>query len=190
MDSTQIPPAHHHPDSPPPPEKLKHKASIGAFFSHILRMPKWHKTLLTLATLMLGVGAAGQLSTAVSGEPPPSADGTLKASSDEDLPAWQRYSPAMTRTGGGFIVAFVVGWISRIFVKTMALLASAGAAVFVALSYFNVFNLDLSKAEKQYESGIAWVSDQGERLGKSLLTHVPASASTVVGAFCGFKRKK
>jgi uncharacterized membrane protein (Fun14 family) len=152
-------------------------------------MPKWHKTLLTLATLMLGVGAAGQMSTAMSGEPP-AANGTLKTLSDEDLPAWQRYSPAMARTGGGFIVAFVVGWISRIFVKTMALLASAGAAVFLALSYFNVFNLDLSKAEKKYESGVAWVTDQGERVSKSLMTHVPASASTVLGAFCGFKRKK
>jgi uncharacterized membrane protein (Fun14 family) len=169
------------------PSKPRHKASVGAFVSHILRMPKLHKMLLTLAMLMLGAGAAGQVAARVAQRPDPAtSSSTLVA----DQPAWQRHAPAMTRTGAGFIIAFVVGWISRIFVKTMALVASAGAAIFVGLSYFNVFNLDLSKAEKHYQSGVAWVSDQGERVTKSLMSHAPASASTVLGVFCGFKRKK
>src|SRR4051812_49395210 len=174
-------------ENPNPETRPGQKASFRSFLEHCLRMPKWHKTFLTLAVMMLGVGGAGQLATAVSASP---GSGATAPALVVDQPAWQRHAPAITKSGFSFIAAFVIGWLSRIFLKTVAMVASLGVALFAGLSYLNVFNIDLTKAEKKYDSGVAWVKDQGERGFKAVSNHIPGSASGALGMFVGFKRKK
>jgi len=101
----------------------------------------------------------------------------------------QRFSPWLTRVGFTFIVGFVVGWAFRAFIKIMSMIASLALAVVLALSYFGVLNVDFSSAEKQYESAMSWVTDQASRAAKTILNHIPGSASSFAGMFIGFRRK-
>jgi len=98
-------------------------------------------------------------------------------------------APHATHIGVSFIVGFILGWAFRVFVKTMAMIAALATALFFGLSYFNVMNIDLSKAEKQYDSGKTWLVDQAGRLKDAVKTHLPSSGATFLGLFVGFRRK-
>ncbi len=99
------------------------------------------------------------------------------------MPKWA------TRAGIGFIAGFVIGWIFRAFLKTMLLVSVLCGGLFLALSYFNILNLDLTKARTQYESGMSWVSDQGTRLKDASLRHIPSGVPALFGGFLGMRRK-
>jgi uncharacterized membrane protein (Fun14 family) len=182
-----------------------------AFAHHLVQMPHWHKGLLVLATLLLGVGAAGQLVTTL--RPPPSqqpvtlekqdtpgapgqshfvtSTGTTPGTADTTAPPpslRERVSPWLTHVGLSVLVGFIVGWVFRAFLKMMSLIALAIIAVMAALSYFHVLNVDLSAARQEYASTMAWATDQAQHLGRAILNHVPGSTSSVVGFFIGFRR--
>src|SRR5690349_15387304 len=136
----------------------QHLPPAKAFAHHVIHMPRWHKGLLTLATLLLGLGAVGQVVTAMRPSPPPvtlekqdssAAPGQshlLNSSNDNgptNAPAAEpnpqpslreRVSPWLTHVGLSVLVGFVLGWVFRAFIKMMSLIALAIISVMAALS--------------------------------------------------------
>jgi len=188
------------------------------FFGDVFSMPVWQKLTLGVAALLGGTGVAGQtyshynaappgpLQTQVQTDntfPPPANSheivGTVKtpedsapASPTEPQPApsfFEQNAPAMTRVGLSFVGAFIIGWAFRVFVKAMLLITVLGAALLMGLSYFHVVNVDFSEARTKYADSIAWVADQAAKLRDAAVAHLPASGSSMVGLFVGFRKK-
>ena len=171
-------------------------------------MPLWHKAMLALAAVLLGGGVAGQVSGWFAGDSSAASSGTTinapnsshfigPANSPESsggavaaAPSWrERISPWMSKVGLSFIVGLVVGWVFRAFLKVMSLLGGALLAILLALSYFNVLNIDMTAAREQYASTMAWATDQAHHLAKAILNHLPGSTSSFLGLFVGFRRR-
>ena len=179
---------------------------VREFFAHLVKMPRWHKTVLMLATVLAIAGLVGQVSTKFSPatttlpKSSPGPAGASHAFTPSDSPQdssrtpisptlAQRLSPSMMHIGLGLLGGFIVGWAFRAFIKMMALITLAGVVILTLLSYFNVLNVDLTAAENQFRSSTSWVSDQASRLKDVALAHIPGSASTFAGMFLGFRRK-
>jgi len=187
---------------------------VTRFFGDVFRMPVWQKVILGIAALVGAAGVAGQVHkhltppatqpAAVTTVDPslPNAHGFVGAhtqASPEAAPAaaepsaapsvFEQYSPAMSRVGLSFVGAFVIGWAFRVFVKAMILVTVLGVALLLGLSYFHVVNVDFSAARTKYGDSIAWITDQAVKLRDAALEHLPASGSSMVGLFVGFKKK-
>src|SRR5262249_54442933 len=134
---------------------------------HVLTMAGWQKSLLTLATIVFGAGLAGQGVGVARHKAPANATTPTAANSRgivtaENPPpeqsaapeqkAWyEKLSPKATAVGLTFLVGFIIGWAFRVFVKMMMMISALAIAIFAGLSYFNVMNVDMSKAEQKYE---------------------------------------
>lgn len=185
---------------------------VRQFGAHLLEMPRWHKTVLVLALAATAIGLLRQTARRIGAEesPPPAGQapnanppatphtpGSGFVHSDApptaapaNPPAAAEPSPWLSRAGISLIAGFVIGWLFRAFVKTMAILTAAVAALFVLLSYANVMNVDLTTAHRESDTAAAWVSDQGSRLAHGLANHLPSSTSGALGMFMGFRRRR
>jgi uncharacterized membrane protein (Fun14 family) len=168
-------------------------AQSTSILSHVFSMPSWHKMVLTISMLFAGGGTLGSAVDYFS--PDQSAQVTTQPS-EASPPApekpWltHKVSPWAMRVGLACIGGFVIGFIFRLFLKIMTLLTLAVMTILVALSYFNVMNIDFTAVEKKYESGAAWVTGQAEIASKKLASHLPGSGSGFLGMFMGFRRRK
>jgi uncharacterized membrane protein (Fun14 family) len=93
------------------------------------------------------------------------------------------------RIGLTFLGAFAIGYAFRTFIKTMAILSALAVSVMVALSYFNVFNVDLTAVEQSWQTHGEWVTTQATRLKDALWAYLPSSTTAFVGFFVGMLRK-
>ena len=198
-----------HPDSPPADSRPR-RAPVKEFVRDVAHLPPWQKKLFLLAGALAVFGLIGQASTRVAKAPaenPPQvtfpADGPAPRSGfapgsapppaaetapEERDPSFaERHSPWASRVGVGFMGGFVIGWLFRAFLKTMALVTAAGAAIFWGLAHFDV--IDVQLAEERFKSTTSWVSAQAERLKDDAMKLVPSSASSVFGMFLGFRRR-
>ena len=178
--------------------------------TQIRTMPKWHKRVLSLGLLCAALGAAGwvagkvgqrsveQAAASADGPSAPAGSSSLLTRSNAPqtaaTPAEEdgfvvRVSPKMMRIGASLIVGFIVGFLFRMFVKTMLLVTLVLGGTFFALTYFNVVNVDLTSAQQTYDGAREWLTDQATRLKDVILAHLPSSASGGVGAFIGFRRR-
>jgi uncharacterized membrane protein (Fun14 family) len=177
-------------DNDPNHSPGKAEQHMRSFFSHLLKMPAWHKTVMTLAVFLASAGVVGQVAGYLDRtNSSATTQGATLARSDNDVkepPFWQRVSPGATKAGLGCIAGFVVGWLARVFFKTIALVTTLGLSLIAGLSYFKV---DTSGVEARYKSAMAWVSDQGDRVYTAAKEHMPG-ASSLLGMFMGFRRKK
>ena len=183
---------------------------LSKLASHIWQMKRWQRVLFTPSVALFGAGSVGQIM-AYFKDPPPTVVKTDNPESqlpgaspklmDQRAPATstanepeptfrQRFSPWAIRIGGSFIVGFILGVAMRIFLKITALALVLGIGLLMALSYFNVLNIDLSSAKTKYEDSVHWVNDQAKRVKEAAQSHLPSSGSSLVGAFAGFRRKK
>jgi uncharacterized membrane protein (Fun14 family) len=170
---------------------------------HTLRMPRWHKVLLTMALVVAAVGASGQVVAYFSPSPAAQTSGPATprgsslvgdSTSSEQATAtpktWvQEHSPQLTKLGGTFLVGFIVGWIFRAFIKIASILLIGALLIALGLSYFGAINLDFSTASEQYQSAVAWLTDQGRRIAEAVMAHLPNSTSGFLGMFIGFRRR-
>lgn len=100
----------------------------------------------------------------------------------------QRMAPQLTRIGGSFLVAMILGTIFRMFIKTAAIVTVAAAGLFFLLTYYNVLEIDTAGMQAQYKSAAGWVSAQAGRLKDVALAFLPSSTSAAAGFFVGLKR--
>jgi uncharacterized membrane protein (Fun14 family) len=199
--------------STPQPGSRGSSASLKA---QIRTMPKWHKLVLSLGLLCASLGAAGWVTGKVAqrsvdeaaagagGASVPqgssnflrSTDPARRADAAPDVAGTEpeqgfvlRISPKVMRVGVSLLVGFIVGFLFRMFVKTMLLVTLVIGGIFFALTYFNVVNVDLTSAQQTYDGAREWLTDQATRLKDVVLAHLPSSASGGVGAFIGFRRR-
>ena len=99
------------------------------------------------------------------------------------------HSPWLTRTGLSFVLAFIIGWAFRAFIKAMAIVTALGVGAMLLLSHFRVINIDFSAAEQHYATAMQWLGDQALRLKDAAMAHLPASTSGAFGLFVGLRKK-
>jgi len=171
-------------------------------------MPVWHKKVLLLGVVLAIVGFGGQVlgyfaRSSSSATPRTTANTDVPNSSsafdtrsarpaetDVQPPVswWQKLSPRATRIGVSLVIGFIVGFLFRAFLKTMATITAVIVAILLALSYFNVLNIDFSAAREHYQSAAHWLSDQALRLKDLAVAHIPSGAAGFFGLFLGMRR--
>ncbi len=186
---------------PAPKAHLAHLLAL--FFGHLLSLPRWQKTLLALAAF---AGGAGLVVRATSPQPavttsPSSSAAPLRSAphsgafdTNSNTPvepdiapppsAPAKSAPWYGRVGISIVLGFILGWITRLFVKLTALIAALFATALGALSYFHIANVDLTAAAStEYKTASAWVTDQADRLKKVALAHIPSTSGGFVGIY-------
>ncbi len=96
--------------------------------------------------------------------------------------------PAM-RIGVSILAGFVLGWLFRAFIRTVAFFALLGAAVLGALSWFRVVNIDMSSAQGEYATAMHWLYAQATLLKHAVIAHLPSTGGGTLGAFLGLRRR-
>jgi uncharacterized membrane protein (Fun14 family) len=183
------------------------------FLAHLITMPGWHKAVLVVGALLAFGGGIGRIAGATrqpanapASQPqqsatdapkssfagdstPPAADKPLEAQREPDGSLLIRLSPHAMAIGLSLVAGFLIAWVFRAFLKTMALLALVVTGGLFALSYFGVLNVDLSSAKQEYTSVIHWLGDQAGRLKDVAMAHLPSSGGGAVGAWLGLRRR-
>jgi uncharacterized membrane protein (Fun14 family) len=173
-------------------------------------MPRWHKAVLVMGVVLALAGGAGWVMgrngndggarVTTTGSPAPAgsskfiddsgAGGSPVATDRETAPnIISRLSPNATRIGVSVLAGFVLGWLFRAFLKTMAFFLMLAIAILAALSYFGVLNVDFTSAREHYASALHWLGDQTTRLKDVVISHLPSSGGGALGAFLGFRRR-
>jgi len=120
---------------------------FGSFFRHLLIMPVWHRHVLLLAMIVAGVGFVGHVRQQFFGSAPtPSASQngvaqTTNSQSPDANPQPWYLSPRMLGIGGSVLGGFIIGWIARMFLKMVAMIAVVIGAILFGLSYLHVMNM-------------------------------------------------
>lgn len=188
-------------------------APRSGFIGSLTSMPFWQKAVLGAAMTLGIAGAGAQLASGPTPPPPPAptapetssaapegsrgfvagqpqATPTQQQQAPQPEPTWvQSVSPVATKSGLGFVGAFLIGWAFRVFIKTMAVITALGVAILFALSYFNVINIDMSAAKQQWSSVSEFLTTQAGNLKDLLITHLPASSASAAGFTVGLCRK-
>lgn len=135
-------------------------------------------------------GFVGSNSTGTSTDPTPS-QRTVTTTTPAPAPdGWvAKLSPETTRVGGSVVAGFVVGWLFRAFLKTMAFLALLAGAGLFALSYFGVINVDMTAVREGSASAVQWLTSQADRFKDVIVSHLPSTGGGALGAFLGFRRR-
>jgi len=165
------------------------------FISDLFRLPRWQKTILTLALVAVGYGWAHQTyhtltdpapaptQTSSPGPNSVSPDQSTTSSAPSALARWSR------RAGTSLLIAFIVGWVFRTFLKIMSTLTAAIVAAFCLLSYFNIMNIDMTAVEKKSTTATAWITDQGSRLRHAAMSHVHSTLGGILGLAMGARKR-
>ena len=174
-------------------------------------MPRWKKTLIGVSLVLALVGAGAQIAGGIGGrnvkneaaaeavrETPQGASGFVATSNRESAETpeevepppsqLQRMAPHLTKIGGSFFVALLLGVIFRTFVKTAAMITVVAAGLFFILTYYNVLDLDVDGMKTQYDSVVGWIYAQAGQLKNVVFKARPSSTSAAAGFFVGFKR--
>lgn len=187
------------------------KRSVGRRIAgDAAHMPWWQKGLLILAVLVAAAGVVGQIvarPAAETARQQPAGEGSVTPGGSRGFIAgspqapagapvaeperswWEQNAPALTKAGVSFVGAFLIGWAFRIYIKTMVIFTLLAVGILLALSYFNVINIDFSAAREQYTSAAGWLTDQATRLKDAALSHLPASSTGLAGLIAGMWKK-
>jgi uncharacterized membrane protein (Fun14 family) len=178
------------------PPNLPQHNSFGVilrrFFSDLFHLPRWQITLLTLALAAVGFGWGHQTYHSLTDSPATTQSSPGSVSSTDQstgIPGSSVLARWSRRAGASLLIGFVVGWAFRTFLKIMATITAAILAAFLMLSYFNVMNVDLTAMEKKSTNATAWITDQGNRLRHTAMSHVHSTLGGIVGLAMGARKK-
>ncbi len=99
-----------------------------------------------------------------------------------------KVSSWVAKIGLSIFVGLIVGTIFRMFVKTMAVIAAVAIAAIVALSYFQVINVDFTTMKENYDSFAGWAQAQVGKFKDVVLTSLPSAGSALAGFVLGLKK--
>jgi uncharacterized membrane protein (Fun14 family) len=104
-------------------------------------------------------------------------------------PDWiGKASPEVTKVGGSVVAGFVVGWLFRAFLKTMAFLALLAGAGLFALSYFGVLDVNVGALREHGATAAQWLTAHADKLKDVVVSHLPSTGGGALGACLGFRR--
>ena len=98
-------------------------------------------------------------------------------------------SPWAITIGMAFIGGFALGFAARSFIRTAAVVAAVAVVAFLALSYFNILDIDFSRAQEAYRGNAEWLSTQGTKVLALVQSHLPSTVVGVIGLGMGLMRK-
>jgi uncharacterized membrane protein (Fun14 family) len=162
-------------------------------------MPRWHKGLLIAAGAMVGVGLvlalveSGSASPAASGGAPPPRGASLvgggAAASDTGTAAESGgWSPVFLKMGFSFFVGFAVGYVSRMFLKIVMLVAGTIALSMFGLSQLGLVEVHWQQMSDVFDSVMGHVRDQATGFRKLFTGSLPAAGLGALGLFTGFRK--
>jgi uncharacterized membrane protein (Fun14 family) len=99
------------------------------------------------------------------------------------------FSTKGVRYGLSFLGAFALGYAFRAFVKTMAILTALAVTAILLLSYFNVYNIDFSQVQTQWDSNSEWITTQATKAKDFVWAYLPSSTVAFIGFFVGMLRR-
>jgi uncharacterized membrane protein (Fun14 family) len=182
-------------EAPPPAARSTVSRRIA---EQLHSVPAWHKKLIVAAIVLCGVGLAGQgfarFSQQHEGQQssaPADSRSAVESSGarvPQDAPLWQRVSPHATKIGISLVIGFIVGFLFRAFLKTMALIVLVIGGIILALSYFDILNIDFASAREQTEQAASWLTQKVTAAREMVMAHLPSGVASAVGAFLGFRR--
>lgn len=185
---------------------------------HFWKLDAWKKALLVVALLVGIAGVAGSVAGMVRPDPPAKEVAIAKVESlqveanrrsltdaqrqqvKEQLSDayaqasaaghwfYDKTAPHLWRIGLGFSVAFVLGYMARQFVKTVAVVAALMLILAGVAIYFG--QLDGSKVGADLRSGAGWVADRSTWIKEQLIAIGTASISGTIGFVIGFTRQR
>lgn len=181
---------------------------------HFWALSGWTKLILVIALTMGVVGVAGVVVGATQPTPPAKVEAqtkvdTLRAqgfagnslTTDQQQTLdtakqqvsqaghwfYDKTAPTLWRVGIGFVVFFVVGFMARSFLKSVAFFAAGILFIATAAAYFGF--IDLGHFRDNLTSSTGWAMDQLNGFKDLLVKSVGISLSGVVGFVVGFLRK-
>ena len=190
------------------------RAARGKIRTHYSLLSAWKKLLLTVSMLLAVVGGGGSLFGLLQSKPPEAvaAQATIESIKSsrpglQNLTAEQQVSlerakaqvsaaghwfyektaPHLAKIGIGFAVAFVLGYLFRQFVKTMASLAAIALVGAGVAAYFGW--IDFGNFRENLSSSTTWVSNQMEGVKNLVMSLLGAGISGTAGFVIGFMRK-
>lgn len=109
---------------------------------------------------------------------------------EENSRSWIEWaSTTGFRLGFSLLIGLTVGYVFRMFLKTMAILAALAMTSILLLSYFNLYNLDFTQVEQQWGTHREWITTQAQRLKEVIWTYLPSTSAGFVGFFVGMMRR-
>ena len=105
------------------------------------------------------------------------------------LPWTGRLGGWLARLGLSFAAGLVLGVFFRTFLKTMAAITAVVITALVALSYFQVLNVDFTLMRQNYETYAGWLQSQAWQLKGAVGGVLPSTVATACGFFFGFRRR-
>ena len=133
-------------------------------------------------------GFVGGAPSATPGAATPQTTTVTTVTTPADSPS-SMLTPFMTRVGFSLFVGVIVGLIFRTFFKIALMITTLIIGAAMALSYFQILNVDMTLVKNETAHATSWLSDQGYRLKDMLFSALPSSTSAAVGFFMGFKKR-
>lgn len=179
------------------------------FLTHLRFMPAWHKAVILIGGLLAVLGTVGQIVAKTGGDaqvhvttgttPAPSYGNQMVGSTDAaaDVPpqpvgSLSRMSPQSTRIGLSIVLGFVIGWLFRAFLKTMAFFAIlVGGSVWL-LTHFNILHLgdaNIDAIREKSADAASWLGAQGAHAKEWAIAQLPSTGGGALGAFLGLRRR-
>jgi uncharacterized membrane protein (Fun14 family) len=174
------------------------------FLTHLMVMPGWHKAVILMAGALALLGTVGQFAGKLK-EPPAAQrsvsdptgsrlvpDSSSSATRTDDGGLLIRLSPHAVKVGLSIILGFILGWIFRAFLKTMALITILIVGGLWLLSHFGVLHVgswDVETVKSKSSEAASWLEQHAQHLKDLALSHLPSAGGGTFGAFLGFRRK-
>ncbi len=188
-------------------ERLKWANAHNHFLTHLAIMPAWHKAVILIGGLLAVLGTVGQIAAKVGGDAhvrvttgsvPTAANGSKlvddnqPAKSDQPTGSLSVLSPHATRIGLSIVLGFVIGWLFRAFLKTMALFAIVVGGTIWLLAHFDILHLgdaNIDAIREKTAGAASWLGVKGSHLKELAIAHLPSSGGGTLGAFLGLRRR-
>jgi uncharacterized membrane protein (Fun14 family) len=98
-------------------------------------------------------------------------------------------SPAVAGIAGSYLAGFFIGWASRRFLRTAALITGGLLACIAVLEETGWIDLDWTSVENQISHAIAAAHQGAQGLKHILSGYLPSTGAAAVGMFFGFRKK-
>lgn len=159
--------------------------------------------LLMAALVLVAVGTALWIRDGLAADPAPLPTPNAVASPATGLAASPQPAtdlsaagaPLTFRLGAGFLVGYFVGWLFRLFLRTLLLAAGGLLLLIGVLKGFgwidlSSLGLDWANVERHVHDGVERATAQATLWKDSLLALVPGGVTTFVGLFVGARRAR
>ena len=177
-------------------------------------LARWQITLLTIAGVVMLIGAGLWAYSAMTADEAPVASNEQVSDFDRSLSqgiapsdnggtedpdqnqpdadkpfALENYSPALFRLGFSFFVGFAIAYALRSFLKITIIAIGLMLLGLFGLQYAGVVTVDWAVMEQYYNTSMEWLKEQTAGFSAFIQGYLPSAASAAGGFVIGFRRR-